>query len=132
MDCADVPDADKAEIALARVKMDEIVYGENPPPNIGQWRMRVAQVLARLGRTDEAMAQLNIAAAQAKAFDDRPECGVYETPLLGKCEWKRTDYETADTRPVAQIMREIWLMHEDFDSIRDTEDFKAVLEMLAK
>lgn len=132
LDCECVPDADKAEIALARVKMDEIVYGENPPPNIGQWRVRVAQVLARLGRTDEAMAQLNIAAAQAKVFDERPECGEYETPLLGRREWKRTDYETADTRPVAQIMREVWLMHEDFNSIRETEEFQAVLDMLVK
>lgn len=130
LDCADVPDADKAEIALARVKMDEIVDGDNPPPNIGQWRVRVAQVLARLGRTDEAMAQLNVAAAQAKVFDERPECGEYETPLLGRRVWKRTDYETADTRPVAQIMRESWLAHEDFDSIRDAEGFKTVLKLL--
>lgn len=131
LDCADIPDAEKMEIALARVKMDEIVYGKNPPPNIGQWRVRIAQVLARLDRNEEAVEQLNIAAGQAKAFDKRPERGEYETPLLGRREWKRIDYETADTRPVVQIMREVWLAHEDFDSIRETADFRAVLSCLA-
>lgn len=132
LDCGDVPDAEKAEIALARVEMDEIVYGENPPPNIGQWRVRVAQVLARLGRNDEAIGQLNIAAGLARAFDSRPERGVYETPLLGRREWKRTDYETADSRPVAEVMREVWLAHGDFDGIRDAIGFRKVLESLAE
>lgn len=130
LDCGDVPDAEKAEIAFARVEMDEIVYGENAPPNIGQWRVRVAQVLARLGRNDEAIGQLNIAAGLARTFDSRPERGVYETPLLGRREWKRTDYETADSRPVKEVMREVWLAHGDFDDIRETEGFKAVVRSL--
>lgn len=132
LECADVSEVEKEEIALARVAMDAIIYGKNPPPNIGQWRVRVAQVFARQGKTEETFAHLKIAVQQAKAFDARPERGFCETPLVGRCEWKRSDYETADTRPVAQVMRECWLKHEDFNSVRETEEFKNIEEMLGE
>ncbi len=130
LNCECVSDAEKEEIALARVKMDEIVLGDDAAPNPGQWTWRLARVLARRGKADEAIAYLNVAAKQAKAFDARPESGVSENALLGRREWKRTDWETADTRPLAQTMRETWLAHEDFDSIRDAEGFKTVLKLL--
>lgn len=132
LECGEIHDDQKEEIALARVVMDEIIYGKNPPPNIGQWRVRVAQVFARQGKTEEAFAHLKIAAQQAKAFDVRPESFFCETPLVGRCKWKRSDYETADTRPVAQVMRECWLKHEDFDSVRETEAFRKIEEMLGE
>ena len=132
LECGDISDEEKEEIALARVTIDRVIYGKNPPPNIGQWRVKVAQVFARLGKTEGAIAQLNIAADQAKAFDARPESGCCETPLVGRCEWKRSDYETADSRPVSQIMRDDWMKHEDFDSIRATEAFKKIENLLGE
>lgn len=132
LNCECISDAEKVEIALARVKLDEIVLGKAAQPDPGQWTVRLARVLARAGRVDDAIAQLNIAAEQAKAFDARPECGVSESVLLNGRAWKRTDWETADTRPVVEIMRDSWLSHEDFNSIRETEGFKAVLRLLEK
>ena len=50
--------------------------------------------------------------------------------LLGEQVRKRSNFETADSRPLCEILRDSWLVDEAFDAIRDTAAFQAVLEQL--
>ncbi|MBE6931468.1 MAG: helix-turn-helix transcriptional regulator [Ruminococcaceae bacterium] len=91
-----------------------------------------ARTCLRLGRTEKALAELRLAVKNARAFDNRPASGGFESLLLGKVEWKRTDFETDDTRPLCEIMRDKWFAHPDFDTIRDTEAFREIVRGLSK
>ena len=44
---------------------------------------------------------------------------------------RRTDFETSDTRPLTEILRDKWLLHDEFDEIRDTKEFKEIIESLS-
>ena len=89
-----------------------------------------AKCLVQLNRFDEAIKQLELAVKSAIAFDNRPEEIKTNSLLLGERVCKRTDFETADSRPFRQRVREVWLAEKEFDAIRDTEEFKAILEQL--
>ena len=94
--------------------------------------MHYARLCARLGEYDKMYEQLDIAADAAIRFDDRPESGVTKSILFGEEEWKRTDFETDDSRSLCEIMRDKWLVDSDFDCVRDTDAFKAVLNKLTR
>jgi len=89
-----------------------------------------AKCLVQLNRFDEAIKQLELSVKSAIAFDNRPEEIKTNSLLLGERVRKRTDFETADSRPFRQRVREVWLAEKEFDAIRDTEEFKAILEQL--
>ena len=82
------------------------------------------------GLEEQAIDELKLAARCAQAFDERPEVQCFDSLLLGRVEWKRTDFETGDSRPLREIMREKWLASGDFDSIRQTREFQDVIKML--
>lgn len=90
-----------------------------------------AKYLARLNRTEEAVAHLRISAEAAIAFDDRPEEISRESLLMGNRTEKRTDYDTADSRPLHIILRDSWMADKAFDEIRDSEEFMEIVKMLA-
>lgn len=93
-------------------------------------RCDMAATYARLRETDKAIAQLELAAELAHAWDHRPDSGVTHTLLMGDLPWDRRDWDTADTRSCQEIMRDQWLASEDFDGIRDTPAFQAVWSTL--
>lgn len=72
-----------------------------------------------------------LAVDNAKAFDNRPDEQKYNAVLVGEITIKRTDFETSDTRPVCQILRDKWLIHDELDCVRDTEEFKAIIKQLS-
>lgn len=125
-----LPDDQREAAARKYIEIDALVQDGNAPPFNGQRYMRLARILARQGKAEEAVAQLALAAQTAKAFDARPEQGATESLLLGRREWKRSDYETADSRPVARVLRDVWMQHEDFAGIRETDGFRRVEESL--
>lgn len=128
-----LPDAELAKAYQKRFELDSWLYdGKRIPYRFPQTRCQYARVLARLGKSGEALAQLTTAAVEAEAFDNRP--GSWETGsfLLGKCEKKRTDFETGDSRPCRAVMREKWMQHPDFDGIRNTLEFRLIEEQLAR
>lgn len=45
---------------------------------------------------------------------------------------RKTDFETADTRTLCEILRDKWMIHDEFDSVRDTDKFKAIIKELSK
>ena len=86
--------------------------------------------MLRLNRNTEAFEKLKIAVKCAKGFDNRPEQIVKHSILLGDIIINRSDFETTDSRTLTEIMRDKWLQDEDFDSIRDTENFKSIIKEL--
>lgn len=89
-----------------------------------------AQIYCRLGRIDNALEQLQIAAKVAIVFDNCGEAGKIYSLLLGEQAWKRTDFETDDSRLCREIMRNKWLASSDFKVIRNTSTFKEIIEQL--
>ena len=89
-----------------------------------------AKCYAALLRYDEAIQQLKRSAELAIAFDNRPKEEKVTSLLLGEQVRKRTDFETADSRPLREVLRDSWLTEQVFDPIRDTSAFKAILEQL--
>ena len=73
---------------------------------------------------------LHLAVDEAKAFDDFPEEQKYSSVLVGEITERRLDFETSDTRPLCEILRDKWLIHDEFDSVRETDEFKAVMNLL--
>lgn len=125
-----VPDIEKEDIIRAAGVISRLIEGEAEQPRNGQWLVRCARVYAGQKKYAEAFSCLHAAAEQAIEFEKRPERGEYGSALIGKREWKRADYEKADSRTVPQIMAEYWLGHAAFDSMRDTEEFKAIINRL--
>ncbi len=91
---------------------------------------RHAKVLAELNRTDEAMEHLKISAQAAVDFDNRPEEIQKYSILMGSRTEKRTEYDTADSRPLREIYRDDRLNDKVFDNIRGTEEFKEIIKLL--
>ena len=81
-------------------------------------------------RYDEAIQHLERSAELAQAFDNRSEEEKVTSLLLGEQVRRRSDYETADSRTLREILRDSWLADSVFDPIRDTASFQAVLEQL--
>jgi len=113
--------------------LDDLIY-ENAFPGYTwgstEYFCFYAKCLVKLNRFDEAIKQLELSVKSAIAFDHRPEETKGYSLLLGERVNKRTDFETADSRPLHEILRDKWLAEKDFDAIRDTEEFKAILEQL--
>ena len=91
---------------------------------------RRAKCCITLNRYDEAVQHLKTAAETAMRFDNRPQEEVTTSLLLGETLRRKTDFETADSRPLREILRDSWLTDSVFDPIRNTADFQAVLEQL--
>lgn len=89
-----------------------------------------AGVLLRLHRNEEAFAELRKAAQAAKAFDIRPETECFSSLLLGDQTQHKTDFETGDTRPLREIMRDKWLADADFDPVRQDGEFQEIMDSL--
>lgn len=52
--------------------------------------------------------------------------------LLGNCTDRRQDFETADSRPLCEVMRDKWMAHADFDAVREREEFREIEERLSR
>ncbi len=113
--------------------LDDLIY-EDSLPNQNWSNARYycfyAKCLVQLNRFNEAIEQLELSVKSAIAFDNRPEEIKVYSFLLGERVCKRTDFNTVDSRPLREILRDTWLWEKDFDAIRDTKEFKAILEQL--
>ncbi len=113
--------------------LDRLVYDDNVPnytwASSSMARHR-ATYYTKLNRYDEAIEQLKISAEMAIEFDNRPDELKTTSFLLGEKIRKKTDFETTDSRPLREILRDSWLIEKEFDAIRDTKEFKAILEQL--
>ena len=113
--------------------LDELIYDGNAFK--ATWSnvdsaYRRAKCCAALLRYDEAVQQVKLSAELAMAFDNRPEEERVTSLLLGEQVRRRSDYETADSRPLRATLRDSWLADKVFDSIRDSDAFQEILEQL--
>ena len=109
-----------------------ILENKRPENSWGDARLNfnIAKRYMVLGDIDNTYKYLLKAKEKAEAFDNRPEMQRYSSVLVGEQVEKRTDFETSDTRSLLEILRDKWLSHKEFDSIRDTEDFKTFVNGL--
>lgn len=89
-----------------------------------------AKLYAKIGNAKETINELNLSAKKAIDFDNRPEIQEYNSLLLGTVEERRINFETADSRPLAEIMRDELLANEAFNFIEDTPELKRIIAVL--
>ena len=128
-----MPDEELLNICEKQWKLDDLIYDGKIEQN--DWRnarlrCHCAAAFARLGKYNDALDQLKIAVKYANDFDNRPDEIVMSSLLLGETTIKKIDFETDDTRPLSEIMRDKWLSSPDFDKLRNTDDFIEIMKLL--
>ncbi len=124
---------DKIKVIEKYFALEELICdGNSPATNWSDIRLNcvLAQLYARLEKFDLAYNHLRITAETAIAFDERPETERYFCLLLGEIVLKKSDFETSDTRSLAEIVRDKWLADAEFDTIRNTDEFKEIVSIL--
>ncbi|MBE6756047.1 MAG: helix-turn-helix transcriptional regulator [Ruminococcaceae bacterium] len=131
---ADVVDVETELIAIKKLfELEKLILdGKRPSNNWGSvWLdFDIAKRYALIGDTDNMYKHLQLAVDEAKAFDNRPDVQKYSAVLVGEITERRLDFETSDTRPLCEILRDKWLIHDEFDSVRDTKKFQEIIDML--
>ena len=128
-----VPAEDALKVIDKMDALDLLVYDGNVPNYTwasSRMACHRAEYYMKLSRYDEAIKQLKIAAEMALGFDNRPDELKTTSFLLGEKVRKKTDFETTDSRPLREILRDSWLAEKVFDPIRETEEFQDIIKML--
>lgn len=131
---ADVVPVETEFIALNKVfELEKLILDGNRPRN--NWGVTwldfdIAKRYALMGDFENMYKHLRLAVDEAKYFDNRPEVQTYSAVLVGEITERITDFETADTRSLCEILRDKWLLHDEFDSVRDSDEFKEIIAML--
>jgi len=128
-------DEDLIRLFEKKTELDRLLTDGDSPRN--KWDNArddcyLAATCARLGKTEEAISALWKAVSGVKAFDARPEEEHYNSLLLGPYVQYRGDYETTDTRPCREIMRDKWLSDPDFDPLRERPEFREIVAALSE
>lgn len=113
--------------------LQNIIYNnQNALDGWGEARIPfvIAEISMRLNDTDSAISYLTKSIQAAKKFDERPDIQKTCSIILGNIETKKTDFETSDSRNLCEIIRDTWLLDNEFDSIRDSSGFKQIENML--
>ena len=128
-----VSDEDAVTVCEKSLALDHIIFDNDPPSD--NWCSAChyydyAKRLVKVNRIEEAIENLKICIKHAYEFENRPDEIKTTSLLIGERIKKRTDFETTDSRPLHEIVRDKWLAEKEFDAIRDTKEFKAILEQL--
>ena len=114
-------------------ELEEIILDGNRPKNAwgDVWlNFDIAKRYALLDDHDNMYKHLRFAVACADNFDSRPDEQKYSSILCGEITERKLDFETSDTRSLSEILRNKWLLHDEFDSVRDSDEFKFIIESL--
>ncbi|SCI04845.1 Uncharacterised protein [uncultured Ruminococcus sp.] len=114
-------------------ELEKIVYDNAITPDgwgAAKLQLDIAKLFARLDNNLAALEHLKIGATAARLFDRRPEEQTFSSILLGDITARKIDFETSDTRTLCEIMRDKWLLSPEFDKLRDTGEFKEIIEIL--
>ena len=128
-----VSDEDAVIVCEKIHDLNRLIFDSDPPND--NWcsashYFEYAKRLVKVNRIEDAIDKLNICIKHVYEFENRPEVIKSKSILIGERTKKRTDFDTSDSRPLHEILRESWLAEKEFDAIRDTEAFKAILEQL--
>lgn len=128
-----VSDKDAIEVYKTDNKIEKLLYqGEALPDGWSKAKINylIAKHYINLGEYDNAIDHLTLCAEAAKEFDNRPEKMKSSSLFLGEKTVRRSDFDTADSRSLCDIVRDSWLTDEEFDKIRGTKEFSQIIEML--
>lgn len=132
---ADVVGVETEFVAINKIfELEKLILDGNRPKN--NWGavwldFDIAKRYALMGDNKNMYKHLRLAVDEAKAFDKFPDEQKYSAVLVGEVTEKRTDFETSDTRTLTEILRDKWLLHDEFDDIRGTKEFKEIIESLS-
>lgn len=128
-----IPDQDAVMMIKKIFALDNLVYDGKPSPDnwlTARLQCDLSKLYAKLGLEQPMYEHLHLTARAAKAFDLRPERQTCTSLLLGDIDEKSIDFETDDTRPLTEIMRDKWLSASAFDPYRQEEPFRDLLRSL--
>ncbi len=91
----------------------------------------LAKYHIKLNDVENSIENLRHCTEHAKAFDERPEEQTYSCLLFGTLTARRRNFDTSDSRRLCEIVRDKWLKSSDFDRIRDTADFREIINELS-
>ena len=133
---ADVVDVETEFIAINKIfELEKLILDGNRPKN--SWGdvwldFDIAKRYALMGDKANTFKHLHLAVSEAKAFDNRPDEQKYTAVLVGEIIERKLDFETSDTRSLCEILRDKWLIHDELDCVRDTDEFKAIIKELSE
>ncbi len=133
---ADVVDVKTEFIAINKIfELENLILDGNRPKN--SWGdvwlyFDIAKRYALMDDIENTFKHLHLAVKAAKAFDEFPEEQKYSAVLVGEITERKLDFETSDTRPVCEILRDKWLIHDELDGVRDTEEFENIIKELSR
>ncbi len=131
---ADVVDVGTELIAINKIfELEKLILDGNRPKN--SWGdvwldFDIAKRYALMGDYDNTFRHLRLAVDEAKAFDNFPDEQKYIAVLVGEITERKLDFETSDTRPLCEILRDKWLIHDELDPVRETDEFKEIVKSL--
>lgn len=128
-----VSDKDAIEVYKTDNEIEKLLYqGEALPDGWSKAKINylIAKHYINLGEYDNAIDHLTLCAEAAKEFDNRPEEMKSSSLFLGEKTVRRSDFDTADSRSLCDIVRDSWLTDEEFDKIRGTKEFSQIIEFL--
>ena len=132
---ADVVDVETELIAINKIfELENLILdGNRPKISLGDvWLdFDIAKRYALMGDIANTFKHLHLAVEEAKAFDKFPDEQKYRSVLVGEIIERKLDFETSDTRPLCEILRDKWLIHDELDCIRDTDEFKKIIIRLS-
>lgn len=120
----------KKSLALYELIWDNFDYLSVEGYGMADAYCGLARAYARLNDKENAVENIKLTVKYAKIFDERPDASTFTSLLLGETTVNRTDFDTDDTRTLCEIVRDKWLAWSDFDSIRDSSEFKKIIEEL--
>lgn len=132
---ADVVDVETEFIAIKKIfELEKLILDGNRPKN--GWGdvwldFDIAKRYALMGDAENTFKHLHLAVDEAKAFDNRPDEQKYTAVLVGEITERKLDFETSDTRPLCEILRDKWLIHDELDIVRNTDEFKEIIKELS-
>lgn len=128
-------DNDAIHIFQKVFELENLIYdGQELPTGWGKAKLNfdIAKRYIRIGQTDTALKHLQKAADAAYDFDNRPDIDEISCMLFGTVKIRKTDFETADTRSLCKIMLEKWLGAPELESVKDSEEYKNIVEQLKR
>ncbi len=129
-----VPDSESAAVLEKLLDIEKIIYDGSIPAHeceVSMLYTDIAKRYAGLGESEKAVEMLKFGAEAAAEFDNRSDEQAYSSVLLGEFVEKRTDYETSDSRPLREVMRDKWMAGAAFDKMRGKAEFEEVVKMLS-
>ncbi|MBR6683249.1 MAG: helix-turn-helix transcriptional regulator [Firmicutes bacterium] len=128
-----LPPKDALQVLQKKYELTNLIYGDTPPVfswGAARFQLDMALLYAKLGDFEHIWNHLQAAADAARQFDTRPSEYTFTTLLLGTVTKKRDDFDTADDRPLCEILRDKWLAEPAFDPIRNDPRFQNIIHQL--